>query len=162
MILFTSLMQNGGWSVNAALCSSEQPPSVSGVKVTMWTPPPPTLPEQCKSNLVCFGYFIVLKVGGWTLWNWNLPHARSLLRAGPEPAAAAIFMPNWVAGLADQKQCAENATGATHHKRDLSPPAVEAAWSECCSLTVRCARCETGCRATHLLSSFTISNMQND
>lgn len=38
------------------------------------------------------------------LWNWNLPQPRSLLHIGSEPTSAAIFMPNWVAGLADQKQ----------------------------------------------------------
>lgn len=38
------------------------------------------------------------------LWNWNLPQPRSLLHIGYEPTSAAIFMPNWVAGLADQKQ----------------------------------------------------------
>lgn len=48
--------------------------------------------------------FVCSIVGGWTLRNWNLPHFPSLLRAGEEPTSAAIFVPNWVAGLTDQKQ----------------------------------------------------------
>ena len=51
-----------------------------------------------------FSCFTVQKWAAETLRNWNLPHPRSLLHVGSEPTSAAIFVPNWVAGLADQKQ----------------------------------------------------------
>lgn len=38
------------------------------------------------------------------LWNRNLLHPGSLPHVGSEPTLAAIFVPNWVAGLADQEQ----------------------------------------------------------
>lgn len=66
--------------------------------------------------------FLCAKVGGCKFWHWNLPHLPSLLRVGRAPTPAAIFVPNWVAGLADQKQYS---TWATNHKCDLSLLAVE-------------------------------------
>lgn len=110
MILFTSLMQYGlvePYMWHRVLLNNIHLWNVwmLWIWLLIHTQNEPPLNSASPKWILCiFWYSIVLEMGGWMLWNWNLPQPRSLLHIGSEPTSAAIFMPNWVAGLADQKQ----------------------------------------------------------